>query len=201
MMSAAPTNTNRFDTDFAFGAYKDISVNLDWNTNVMSTSITGTRTPVTQVMSAKNKVLTWAFATGECGSSSESWAGVAPAALVSANVNAFVSAGKQYIVATGGAAGTFTCGSDSGFNQFLQRYDSAGFLGVDFDIEGGQSQADISNLVARVKAARSGAFNKLRYSFTIATLGGSSGNQLNQLGTWAMNAIKNSGVSHARMNE
>jgi chitinase len=181
-------------TGFAFSAYKDISVNMNWNTNVMSTSITGTRTPVTQVMSAKNKVLTWAFATGECGS--ENWAGVAPAALVAANVNAFVSAGKQYIVATGGAAGAFRCSSDSGFTQFLQRYDSAGFLGVDFDIEGGQSQTDINNLVARVKAARSGAFNKLRYSFTIATLGGSSGNQLNQLGAWTVNSIKNSGVSH-----
>ncbi len=49
----------------------------------------------------------------------------------------------------------FTCGSGAGFVQFLQLYDSAGFLGVDFDIEDSQSQADIKTLVARAKAARS----------------------------------------------
>ena len=31
---------------FVFGAYKDTSINMDWNTNVISTSVTGTRTPL-----------------------------------------------------------------------------------------------------------------------------------------------------------
>lgn len=47
-------------------------------------------------------------------------------------------AGKQYILSTGGAAGSFTCGSDAGFQSFIQKYLSANLVGVDFDIEAGQ---------------------------------------------------------------
>lgn len=47
-------------------------------------------------------------------------------------------AGKQYILSTGGAAGSFTCSSDAGFQSFIQKYLSANLVGVDFDIEAGQ---------------------------------------------------------------
>ena len=56
-----------------FGSYKDITINMDWNTDELYTAVTGTRQPVLSVMPAKQKSATWAFATGECGS--ESWAG------------------------------------------------------------------------------------------------------------------------------
>jgi hypothetical protein len=69
-------------------------------------------------------------------------------------VQAFVSAGKKYIISTGGQAGVFTCGSDAGFDTFVQKYISANMIGVDFDIEGGQSADVINNLVARVKVAK-----------------------------------------------
>jgi chitinase len=101
--------------------------------------------------------------------------------------------GKFYIVSTGGAAGVFTCGSDAGFTTFINRYNSSNLLGIDFDIEGGQSQDVINNLVARVKAAQS-AFPNLRFSFTLQTLGGNSPNSLNQLGAWVVSAIKANGL-------
>ncbi|GLC39981.1 hypothetical protein PLESTB_001630400 [Pleodorina starrii] len=177
-----------------FSPYKDVTINMDWNTNTISSSITGTRLPVTNanVMPSGLRALTWAFATGDCGS--EMWAGVSPSPLVSANVQAFVNAGKQYIISTGGVAGVFRCGSDAGFTSFIQRYSSSALIGIDFDIEGGQTQADIISLVARVKAARDGAYGKLQYSFTLATLGGATGNQLNTLGTLVMTALKDAQV-------
>ena len=124
---------------------------MNWNTNVISSAVTGTLQPVTSVMPTNNTTLTWAFATGECGS--EGWAGLTPTQVAS-NVQAFVSAGKKYIISTGGQAGVFTCGSDAGFNTFVQKYISANMIGVDFDIEGGQSADVINNLVARVKVAK-----------------------------------------------
>ncbi len=176
-----------------FGSYKDITINLDWNTNILSTAVTGSRQPVLSVMPAKQPSATWAFATGECGS--ENWAGVSPSALAAANVSKWVAAGKKYILSTGGAAGVFTCGSDAGFEKFISTYDSTSLLGVDFDIEGGQSQGTVDNLVARVKAAQSKHPN-LRFSFTIATLGGNAPNSLNSLGAMVMNSIKSAGLTN-----
>ncbi|KAJ9522678.1 hypothetical protein QJQ45_019762, partial [Haematococcus lacustris] len=175
-----------------FSPYKDVTINMEWNTKTISSLLTGSRQPVTQVMPPGNRVLTWAFATGECGS--ENWGGVPGAQLAAANVQAFVQAGKQYIISTGGAAGAFTCGSDAGFATFMNRYKSAGMLGVDFDIEAKQSPAVIKNLVARVKTARA-AFPGMRFSFTVATLGAASrGNQLNAQGSAVLQALRDSGM-------
>jgi chitinase len=175
-----------------FGSYKDVTINMDWNVDQISTSVTGSRQPVLNAMPAKQASLTWAFASGECGS--ENWAGVTPAALVAQNVNQWVSAGKRYIISTGGANGVFTCGSDAAFESFIQRYDSTSLQGIDFDIEGGQSQAVIDALVARVKAARATHPN-LRFSFTLATLGGNAPQSLGQIGVNVMNSIKSSGLT------
>jgi len=180
-----------------FGSYKDITINMDWNTNVLSTMVTGTRQPVLDVMPARQGSATWAFATGECGS--ENWAGVTPAQLVSANVSKWVAAGKKYIVSTGGANGVFTCGSDAGFEKFISTYDSSSLQGIDFDIEGGQSQTVINNLVARVKAAQ-GGHPGLRFSFTLQTLGGNAPDSLNALGDMVMNAIKAQGLTNYVVN-
>lgn len=169
-----------------FSAYKDVTINMDWNTNAMGSAVTGTTKPVTQVMPSALQVLTWAFATGECGK--ELWGGVNPVALVNANVQTMLSAGKKYIISTGGAAGVFTCSSDAGFASFIQRYNSAGMLGVDFDIEGGQSQGDINNLVQRVKVARA-AYPNMRFSFTLATMAAANQQNLNSLGQWVLQAL------------
>jgi chitinase len=184
-------------TGFIFGPYKDVTINMNWNTNVLTTKVTGSAQPVLSVMPAKLTSLTLAFATGECGS--ENWGGIAGPALASANVAALVKAGKAYVLSTGGASGAFTCGSDAGFSTFIDRYNSANLIGVDFDIEAGQSQADIANLVARVKAAQT-KYPALRFSFTLATLAGSSGQSLGAAGVNVMNAIRSAGLSRYVIN-
>jgi len=174
-----------------FGPYKDITISMNWNTNVISSAVTGSLQPVTSVMPSNLTTLTWSFASGECGS--ETWAGLTPAQVAS-NIQAFVSAGKKYIISTGGQAGVFTCGSDAGFDKFIQTYNSASLIGIDFDIEGGQSASVVSNLVARVKVAQA-KYPNLRFSFTLQTLGGSASPGLNSLGTSVMSAIQSQGLS------
>ncbi|HEY9068034.1 MAG TPA: glycosyl hydrolase [Burkholderiaceae bacterium] len=180
-----------------FGSYKDITINLNWNTNVLSTKVTGMLQPVLDVMPARQHSATWAFATGECGS--ENWAGVTPGALVSANVSKWVAAGRKYIISTGGAAGSFSCGSDAGFEKFIATYDSASLQGIDFDIEAGQSQSVIDNLVARVKAAQP-KHPTLRFSFTLATLGGNAPQSLGTAGQMVMASIKSHGLTNYLVN-
>jgi len=183
-----------------FSPYKDMSINMNWNTYAMATAVTGTMIPVvgsgslyaTQVPNLP--AITLAFATGECGS--ENWAGVTPSEFISANItpgaaNSLASAGLNYIVSTGGEAGVFTCGSASAFQSFIAKYYTAQMIGVDFDIEGGQTQAEVQQLVADVAAAQS-QYPNLRFSFTLATLGASDGSYggINQLGQWTVQAIK-----------
>jgi hypothetical protein len=64
-------------------------------------------------------------------------------------------------------------------------------VGVDFDIEGGQSAADITNLVSAVAYAET-LYPKLRFSFTLATLAASDGSYggLNSLGDSVVKAIQ-----------
>jgi hypothetical protein len=156
-----------------YSAYKDTSINMNWNTNVISTSVSGSATPLaTDLTGAGGKTITLAFAIGECGS--ENWGGVQGAAMASANVSLLSGAGVDYILSTGGAAGSFTCGSDSGFATFVGRWASPNLIGVDFDIEAGQSQSVINDLISRIKAGHA-AFPKLRFSLTLATLANNNG--------------------------
>lgn len=193
-----------------FSPYKDVTASADWNTDRMRTAVTGSTIDVTAAMPAHNSVLTWAFATGECGS--ENWAGMAPATIAATNVPMFTGAGKKYIISTGGANGSFTCGSDAGFQTFIDRYNSANLIGIDFDIEAGQSTTDLANLVARVKNAQS-KYPNLIFTFTIATLassqsgssvavdmGASSPNPLGAMGIAVMNAIQAGGLTNYRVN-
>jgi len=175
-----------------YGPYKDITVSMNWNTNVISTAVTGTLSPVLSVKPAKLKMITWAFATGACGS--ENWGGLQASAVASANIQNFVNAGTKYIVSTGGAAGSFTCASDADFETFVNRYASSSLAGIDFDIEAGQSSADIDNLVTRVKNSQS-KHPGLRWSFTLATLGGNSPQSLGSMGVTVMNSIKSHGLT------
>jgi hypothetical protein len=183
-----------------------VTVATNWNTDAMQSAAGGSTQVITSAMPSHDKVLTWAFATGACGS--ENWGGMVNTTFASANVQAFVSAGKQYIVSTGGEAGSFTCTTDSGFDTFVNLYNSSAMIGIDFDIEAGQSQSDIDNLVARVKAAQV-KYPNLRFSFTIATLatsksgtsvatdmGSSSPNPLGSMGIMVMNSILNAGLKN-----
>jgi len=156
-----------------FGAYKDTSINMDWNTNVISTSVSGTRAALADDLSgAGGKTVTLAFATGECGS--ENWGGVQGAAMATANASALASKGIDYVLSTGGAAGSFTCGSDAGMTTFLARWASPHLIGLDFDIEAGQSPEVIGQLVQRIAAAHM-AYPGMRFSLTLATLANNNG--------------------------
>ncbi len=177
---------------FVFSQYKDVTVNMNWNTNVISTKVTGTEEPVPGAMPAKNSTLTWAFATGTCGS--ETWEGIPAAALRSANVQSFANAGKDYVISTGGAGSTFTCPTTSAFLAFVKSYYSANMIGVDFDIESGQSQTVVNDLVRDVEAAQP-HYPHLRFSFTVGTLGGNANPSLGHYGILVMNAIKHYGLT------
>ncbi|KAF0811362.1 putative bifunctional chitinase/lysozyme [Andreprevotia sp. IGB-42] len=203
---------------FIYSPYKDVTVSTDWNTDTMrSTVATGKAQVITVDMPAKVTTLTWAFVTGECGSTSpspigENLAGMLPATFAAANVPLFTGSGKKYIVSTGGAAGSFTCASDAGFAKFVNNYYSANMVGIDFDIEAGQSQAQVNELVQRVITAQK-TWPNLRYSFTLATLaqskagsavavdlGAASPNPLGDAGITVMNAIKAYGLKNYTIN-
>ena len=69
---------------------------------------------------------------------------------------------------------------------------SPNLAGIDFDIEQGQSQSVISDLVQRVKAVQT-AYPNLRFRFTVATWGNSSAggcNQLNPMGNLVLQTIQ-----------
>jgi len=141
---------------------------MNWNTNVISTKVGGDMsTFVADLGAAGGKTVTLAFATGECGS--ETWGGVPGADLASVNVPLFMQAGVRYVVSTGGAAGSFTCATDSGMSAFIDRWSSASLVGIDFDIEAGQSTGVIGDLVKRIQAAHL-KYPSLRFSLTLATL-------------------------------
>lgn len=121
--------------------------------------------------------------------------------MASANLALLANANIDYILSTGGAAGSFTCTSDTGFAAFLSRWASPHLIGVDFDIEAGQSEAVITALVSRILAAHS-AHAAMRFSLTTATLANNAGatiatslgtnatDSLNTYGRWTLNAVK-----------
>lgn len=173
-----PTPTPRRSQGLLFSPYKDISIHLDGKTDVMQTAITGSIIAVVgsdslvQTRLPNLGAITLAFATGECGA--ENWNGITRERFAAANIQTLTNAGVNYVVSTGGQADTFTCSSRSGMRAFIRRYDSANLLGIDFDIERGQTANDIANLVKQVAWAEI-AYPNLRFSFTLATLAASDG--------------------------
>lgn len=127
------------------------------------------------------RALTWAFATGECGH--EQIAGQPAERVAAANRGAFEAAGIDFLVSTGGQGGSFTCGSDEGMERFLAHIASPRLVGVDFDIEAGQTEAQLASLLRRIAVARQ-RHPGLRVSLTLPTLAASdgSGAGLNALG-------------------
>jgi len=188
-----------------FSPYKDVTINMNWNTDEMQSAVEGTAIPVVGSGSLvsnyvpKLPALTVAFATGTCGS--ETWGGVSGASWAAENVPQLQSAGLNYVVSTGGAAGTFTCGSTAGMESFIARYASPHLVGIDFDIEGGQSQSDIQNLVNAAAGAQS-QYPNLQFSFTLATLAASDGSYggVNSLGNEVVQAVLGSSLKNYVIN-
>lgn len=182
-----------------FSPYKDVTINMNWNTYQMQSAVTGSDLPVVGSGSLvsqyvpKLPALTVAFATGACGS--ENWGGVSGADWAAENVPQLQSANLDYVLSTGGAAGSFTCGSTAGMESFIARYASPNLVGIDFDIESGQSASDIQNLVAAAAGAQA-QYPNLQFSFTLATLGASDGSYsgVNSLGAEVVQAVLGSSL-------
>src|ERR1700679_2820704 len=104
-----------------FSPYKDVTASANWNTGEQESAVTGTAEAVTLAMPSNDPTLSWGFATGTCGA--ENWGGISPA-LESTNAQDFVSAGKYYMVSTGGSAGAFDCPTDAGMETFINTYHS-----------------------------------------------------------------------------
>lgn len=199
---AGPEATTGARQGFVYSPYKYLPVAFDAGSHAISSSVMGTPAPVVgagSTLPAGVDALTWAFATGECGA--ESWEGIDPQRVADANVAAFERAGVGYIVSTGGAAGIFTCASDAGMERFIARYDSPRLIGIDFDIEAGQTADAIDALLQRVRSAQLRR-PRLRFSFTLATLAASDGSlgSLNALGEGVLAAIRAAGLDDYYVN-
>ena len=199
MAAAAVGGGTGSQSGLLFSPYKDVTINMNWNTDQMQSAVEGSDLPVVGSGSLvsqyipKLPAITLAFATGNCGS--ETWGGVSGASWAAENIPQLHSANLNYVVSTGGEAGTFTCSSTSGMESFIATYASPNLVGVDFDIEGGQTQAQIQSLVSAAAGAQS-EYPNLQFSFTIATLGASDGSYggVNSLGNEVVEAVLGSGL-------
>ena len=188
-----------------FSPYKDVTINMNWNTDQMQSAVEGSDLPVVGSGSLvseyipKLPAITLAFATGTCGS--ETWGGVSGASWAAENVPQLQAADLNYVVSTGGAAGTFSCDSTAGMEAFIARYASPNLVGIDFDIEGGQTESDIENLVNAAAGAQS-QYPNLQFSFTLATLAASDGSYggVNSLGNEVVQAVLGSSLKNYVIN-
>ena len=188
-----------------FSPYKDVTINMNWNTYQMQSAVEGSDLPVVGSGSLvseyipKLPAITLAFATGTCGS--ETWGGAPAADWAAENIPQLQAADLNYVVSTGGEAGTFTCGSTAGMESFIARYASPNLVGIDFDIEGGQSESDIEGLVDAAAGAQS-QYPDLQFSFTLATLGASDGSYggVNSLGNEVVEAVLGSSLKNYVIN-
>jgi hypothetical protein len=182
-----------------FSPYKDTSINMNWNTNIISTAINGKILPLlgddqtpSQLLPG-NKTVTLAFATGTC--TSDSWGGVAGNTLAKANIPLFVAHNINYIISTGGASGSFQCDSAAAMANFLKPYQSNNLIGLDFDIEGGYNQTQLNALMSATAQAIKDNPNlqHIKVSLTLATLA-QPGSTVNLLGDWAIQAAQHAGL-------
>jgi chitinase len=188
-----------------FSPYKDVTINMNWNTYEMQSAVEGSDLPVVGSGSLvseyipKLPAITLAFASGTCGS--ETWGGVSGADWAAENVPQLQAAGLDYVVSTGGEDGTFTCDSTGGMESFIATYASPHLVGVDFDIEGGQTESEIQDLIDAAAGAQS-EYPNLQFSFTLATLGASDGSYggVNSLGNEVVEAVLGSGLNNYVIN-
>ncbi len=188
-----------------FSPYKDVTINMNWNTYEMQSAVEGSDLPVVGSGSLvseyipKLPAITLAFASGTCGS--ETWGGVSGADWAAENVPQLQAAGLDYVVSTGGEDGTFSCDSTAGMESFIATYASPHLVGIDFDIEGGQTESEIEGLVDSAAGAQS-EYPNLQFSFTLATLGASDGSYggVNSLGNEVVEAVLGSSLKNYVIN-
>jgi chitinase len=188
-----------------FSPYKDATINLNWNTYQIQSAVEGSDQPLVGSGSLvseyipKLPAVTLAFATGECGS--ETWGGAPGADMASENVPLLEAANLDYVVSTGGADGAFTCDSAADLESFIAEWASPNLVGIDFDIEDGQSQAEVEDLADAAAGAQS-VYPKLQFSFTVATLAASNGSYagVNSLGNEVVEAVLGSGLDNYVIN-
>ena len=196
-LSRTVLGQNDIDNKLIFSPYKDTSINMDWNTYVISTKISKDgETPAPhsflESLLPENENVTLAFATGECGQ--ESWGGVPAQTLIDSNLSKFVQNNTNYIISTGGAAGAFTCSSPEKFKAFFEKYNTERLIGIDFDIEGGYTQSQVTDLIKNAAVVQNEVH--IPISLTLATLGTSDPvDPLNVYGHWAIEAAKESGLT------
>jgi len=84
---------------------------------------------------------------------------------------------------------------------FIKRYESKHLIGLDFDIEEGQTPEQVDSLIGRIKVAQAKRPH-LRYSFTIATHAASdgSGKSLNKQGETVLAALRRNDVRAYTLN-
>lgn len=180
-----------------FSPYKHINMAVDPANPSARSSLNGIPTPIWELADARSQTpmpaVSLAFASGECGE--EHWGGLDADRVAHANVAAMAAQGLKYMISTGGEGNVFTCRTDAGMEKFINRYASSALLGVDLDIESTQTDANIRELVQRVKVAQA-RWPHLRFSFTLATFAASdgSGASLNATGASVMEALKNADV-------
>lgn len=198
LAKALPVPQTNSENNFIYSPYKDTSINMNWNTDVISTKVNNPQTPLPLLgdeqnpsqLLPNNKTVTLAFATGTCGA--ENWGGVPANDLIKANLPLFEKNNINYIISTGGAAGTFQCDSAEKMQEFIERYQTKNLAGIDFDIEGGYNQTQLQQLMQATAAAQKQTHTQV--SLTLATLA-QPGATINQLGQWAVTAAKNAGLS------
>jgi chitinase len=188
-----------------FSPYKDVTINMNWNTYQMQSAVTGTDLPVVGPGSLVSEyipdlpAITLAFATGTCGS--ETWGGVSGADWAAENIPQLQAANLDYVISTGGADGTFSCDSTADMESFIATYASPNLVGIDFDIENGQTESQIEDLVDAAAGAQS-EYPNLQFSFTLATLAASDGSYagVNSLGNEVVEAVLGSGLQNYVIN-
>jgi hypothetical protein len=202
MMLLASCSVTGGAAPLRWGPYKDASVQLAADPPLLQVASGGGPLPLPAALAgapgtagalAPGATLTLAFATGECGS--ETVAGLPAEKLARANLPLLEAAGIDFIVSTGGEGGRFTCGSAQGMEDFLAHFRSDRLVGIDFDIEGERTPAELEALTRQVAAAQA-RHPRLRWSLTLPTFAGSDAARagLNPLAAAAFAAARNNGV-------
>ena len=184
-------------SEVLFSPYKHINMAVDAANPIARSLVHGKLTPLLELAGTRSPTrlaaVTLAFASGECGQ--ERWGALDADQVAQANVPAMAALGLKYMISTGGEGNVFTCHTDAGMEKFINRYASSALLGVDFDIESTQTDANLRELVQRVKVAQL-KWPHLRFSFTLATVAASDGTatSLNATGASVIRALKEADV-------
>jgi chitinase len=174
------------------GPYKDVSQGIDPARPRIAE-------PAWLAPPRRGEVLIWAFASGDCGQ--ERWGDFDTEAFARENVRAHEAAGRDYMLSTGGAVGVFRCDDDAAMLRFVERYAGPRLRGIDFDIEGPQTPAQIDALVQRAKAVHA-RWPQLHLSFTVATHAAVDGSRrsLNATGEAVLDSLRRARLDDAVLN-